>query len=122
MSEDAAVIWTHVVACMRPSWFTPESHQLLCRYCFAQAQSAKLEGELIATPLGDPMRKRLLDQYDTMAKLALSYGRSLRLAPKDNKQSKIDGRDPRRNNFKPPWEWTSDEDDPLRHQKKPWEL
>jgi hypothetical protein len=45
-----------------------------------------------------------LSQYDLMAKLALAYGRALRLTPKANRVNTADGRDPRRSNYPKPWE------------------
>jgi hypothetical protein len=91
MSEDAAAIWRAIVGSMRPTWVGPEAFDLLKRYCFAQTESAKLEGQLIATPMTDPTRPALVKQYRDMCQLALSYSRSLRLAPKGN--SPRDGRD-----------------------------
>jgi hypothetical protein len=93
MPEDAAAIWRACVGCMRPGWVGGEAFDLLARYCFAMADSAKLEGEMLATPMTDPMRPRLVKQYREMSQLALSYGRALRLAPKDNARAKVDGRD-----------------------------
>ena len=93
LNAEATAIWNCVVSSMRPEWVGPEAFELLARYCFAQAEATRLEGEMIAMPLTDPMRPRIVKQYREMSQLALSYGRALRLAPKDNKQSKIDGRD-----------------------------
>ena len=104
MAEPQAVIWRKTVASMRATWFTPECHDLLSRYCGAMAEAARLEAELPCVNVGDPLRGRLLSQYDLMAKLALAYGRALRLTPKANRVSTADGRDPRRSNYPKPWE------------------
>jgi hypothetical protein len=104
MPEPQAVIWRKTVASMRATWFTPECHDLLSRYCGAMAEAARLEAELPCVNVGDPLRGRVLSQYDLMAKLALAYGRALRLTPKANRVSTSDGRDPRRSNYPKPWE------------------
>jgi hypothetical protein len=104
MGEAAAAIWTRTVSCMKPAWFTPETHELLRRYCGAMAEADRLEVELFKTPIGLPVYDRLRAAYSEMAKLALSYGRALRLTPKSNKESKADGRDPRRSNLPRPWD------------------
>jgi hypothetical protein len=118
MAEDAAAIWNAIVGCMRPQWIAGEALDLLARYCFAQSQAAKLEGELIATPLTDPMRPRLVKMYQEMCATALSYGRALRLSPKDNLRSKVDGRGDLRG-FEPPWEFGRQRKE--KPMPRPWE-
>jgi hypothetical protein len=128
LNPEAAAIWNCVVGSMRPSWFGPESFDLLGRYCFSMAESVKLEGEMIAMPLTDPMRPRVVRQYKEMSSLALSYGRALRLAPKDHKQSTIDGRDdghsPGGRRMKNAWELGQDDEPAPRGRRMPnaWEL
>jgi len=84
MSEDAAAIWRACVACMCPGWVGGEAYALLARYCFAMADSAKLETELLATPLSDRGRAVIVRQYKDMCGTALAYGRALRLSPRGN--------------------------------------
>lgn len=91
MAPEAAEIWNCVVGSMRAAWVGPEAFQILARYCFSQAEAAKLEGEMLATPMTDPSRPGLVKQYREMSALALSYSRSLRLTPKGN--TPRDGRD-----------------------------
>jgi len=115
MAPEAAEIWNCVVGCMRPGWVGPEAFEILARYCFAQSESAR---ELIATPLTDPMRPRIVKQYREMSQQALSYGQALRLTPKDNKTSKADGRDNGRG-FEAP---RDTRDRSVRRQVMPYEL
>jgi hypothetical protein len=103
MSEGAAVIWRKTVASMKPTWFTPETHNLLARYCAAMAEAKRLEAEFTQLDVNDPRYERLTKRYDKMASLALSYGRALRLTPKANRTTS-EGRDALRSNFPRPWE------------------
>jgi len=67
MPEPQAAIWRKTVASMRATWFTPECHDLLSRYCGAMAEAARLEAELPCVKVGDPLRGRLLSQYDLIS-------------------------------------------------------
>jgi hypothetical protein len=119
MGEAAAAVWRSVVDAMRSRWFTGENRDLLVRYCNAMAEAARLESELARVGVGLPSYDRIAARYNAMATLALSYARALRLTPRANKESKIDGRDSRRSNFAPPW---MDEPEPARRPtKKPWD-
>jgi hypothetical protein len=104
MPEAQAAIWNATVKAMRATWFGPESLALLARYCGAMVEADRLEAELFRTPIHLPAYDRLRAAYNEMAKLALNYGRALRLTPKSNKETKADGRDPRRSNFPRPWD------------------
>jgi len=104
MPDAQAVIWRKTVESMRATWFTPETHDLLRRYCFAMSEAARIESELARIGPGMPSYDRLAVRYSEMSKLALSYGRALRLTPKANKETKADGRDPRRSNYPKPWD------------------
>lgn len=104
MAEAHAAIWRGAVASMRATWFTPETHDLLSRYCGAMAEAKRLEAEFSKLDVSDPRYERLTTRYEKMATLALSYGRALRLTPKSNKETKADGRDPRRSNYPRPWD------------------
>ena len=55
MAEPQAVIWRKTVASMRATWFTPECHDLLSRYCGAMAEAARLEAELPCVNVGPPV-------------------------------------------------------------------
>src|SRR5262249_4665781 len=66
MAPEAAEIWNCVVGSMRAAWVGPEAFQILARYCFSQAEAAKLEGEMLATPMTDPSRPGLVKQYREM--------------------------------------------------------
>jgi hypothetical protein len=112
MPEPAAAIWRQIVSSMRPKWFTPETHDLLSRYCGAMAEAARLETALTRVGMGLPSYDRLAVRYDQMCKLALAYARALRITPRANKETKTDGRDPRRSNWPKPWEWEPDDDRP----------
>ena len=113
--EDAAAIWRVVVNCMKPGWIGPEAHALLERYCFAQSEAVRLEGKLVATPMTDPTRAQLVQQYKQMTAMALSYARSLRLPPKGN--TPRDCRDNGRH-----FEGAAPRDRTARRQVQPWEL
>jgi hypothetical protein len=119
LSKGAAAIWRKTVASMKATWFTPETHDLLARYCGAMAESKRLEAELSRLDVNDPRYERLTSRYDKMASLALSYGRALRLTPKSNRTTS-DGRDALRANHEMPWEF-----DPSSRRRelkvKPWE-
>jgi len=115
MAPDAAEIWNCVVGGMRATWVGPEAYQVLSRYCFAMAEATKLEDQMLATPMTDPARPRLVKMYKEMSALALSYGRSLRLAPKGNTprdgrddgfayEAPGNGRHPRHRRHPQPWE------------------
>src|SRR5262249_23992707 len=81
------------------------------------AEASRLEAELAGVGVGLPSYDRLSQRYNAMATLELSYASALRLTPRANKESKIDGRDARRSNYPRPWEDPS----PARPQKKPWD-
>jgi hypothetical protein len=115
MPEPAAAIWRKTVASMKASWFTPESHDLLARYCGAMAEAARLEAEFCKLNVNNPSYERLTTRYDKMATLALSYARALRLTPKSNVTAR-DARDAMRSNSVMPWE------DRAPHSTvRPWE-
>lgn len=103
MPEAAAVIWHKAVRSMKASWFTPESHDLLARYCGAMAEAARLEAEFCKLGVTDPNYERLTSRYDKLAALALSYARALRLTPKSNVTAR-DARSAMRSNSVMPWE------------------
>jgi hypothetical protein len=115
MPEGAAAIWRKTVNSMKPSWFTPESHSLLSRFCFAMAEAARLEAVFCKLDVNNPTYERLTARYDKMAALALNYARALRLTPKSNLTAR-DARDARRSNSVMPWE------DRAPHSTvRPWE-
>jgi hypothetical protein len=93
LPDAQAVIWKKTVNSMRATWFTPECHDLLRRYCFCMSESARLEAELGRVGPGLPSYDRIAVRYSEMSKLALSYGRALRLTPRANKESTADGRE-----------------------------
>jgi len=115
LSPAAGEVWRVVISCMKPGWIGPEAHKLLERYCFAQSEAAKLEGELIQMPMTDPLRAGIVKQYREMCALALSYARSLRLPPKGN--TPRDCRDNGRH-----FEGAAPRDRTARRQVQPWEL
>ena len=96
MGEAAAAVWRSVVGAMRSRWFTGENRDLLVRYCNAQAECARLESELTRLGVGLPAYDRISQRLNATATLALSYARALRITPRANRESKIDGRDARR--------------------------
>jgi hypothetical protein len=103
MSEAAAAIWKKTVASMKPTWFTPETHDLLARYCGAMAESKRLEAELGNLDVISPDYEKLTRLYDRLSATALSYARALRITPKANRTTS-EGRDALRSNFRKPWE------------------
>jgi hypothetical protein len=103
MSEGAAAIWRKTVASMKPTWFTPECHNLLGRYCGAMAEAKRLEAEFSKLFVTDPDYEKLTKHYDRLSALALSYARALRLTPKANRTTS-EARDSQRSNFPRPWE------------------
>jgi len=84
LDPEASAIWRCVTRSLRPKWFSGENLDLLRRYCFAQAESTRLETEMLATPLSDRGRTQLVRQYKDMTATALSYARALRLSPRSN--------------------------------------
>ena len=117
MGEAAAAVWRSVVGAMRSRWFTGENRDLLVRYCNAQAECARLESELTRLGVGLPAYDRISQRLNATATLALNYARALRITPRANTESKVDGRDVRRSNYARPWE----DPPPARPQKKPWD-
>jgi hypothetical protein len=103
MPEAAAAIWKKTVASMKPTWFTPETHDLLARYCGAMAESKRLEAEFSRLDVTVPDYERLTKHYDRLVAIALSYARALRITPKANRTTS-EARDATRSNFRKPWE------------------
>jgi hypothetical protein len=104
MPEAATAIWRKTVASMKPTWFTPETHDLLARYCGAMAESKRLEAEFSQLDVTDPNYERLTKHYDRLSAIALSYARALRITPKANRTTS-EARDAVRSNFRKPWEY-----------------
>jgi hypothetical protein len=104
MGEAARAIWNDVVSAMRSRWFTRENVELLARYAHAMAETRRLEAELDRTSVSFPAYDRISQRLNATATLALSYARALRITPRGNKESKVDGRDSRRSNLPKPWE------------------
>jgi hypothetical protein len=115
MPEAAAVVWRKAVGSMKPQWFGPEMHDLLCVYCGAMAEVKRLQAEFGGLNVNDPRYERLTARHDKMAAQALAYARALRLTPRGN--SPRDCRDNGRHfEGAAPWDRTA------RRQVQPWEL
>ena len=104
MPEAAAAIWRKTVASMKPTWFTPETHDLLARYCGAMAESKRIEAEFGRLDVSNPDYEKLTRLYDRLSATALSYARALRITPKANRTTS-EARDAARSNVRKPWEY-----------------